>query len=367
MSPEQATGGAVDARSDIFSFGAVLYEMVTGRRPFAGGSSAEMLAALLKEQPKPPSELVTDVPRDLERIILRCLRKEPDRRFQHMADVKVELQELKEESDSQASAPAGAATAKRRSRRRWVAWAAAGVLILAAAAAVTLWRLRRPELPPPTVVQLTSERWAGSGSFSPDGTQIAYASAGDDGANWDIWLKIVGQAEARRLTTDPAAEGYPAWSPDGTQIAFLRYYAGVTRGHHLLATGAIHLVSPLGGPARRLSDFPARPQLSWSPDGRWLAAAKARSGSDPPGGIYLISVATGEARPVTLPKPPGLRRLPVLLAGRPSARLRLLRGRWREPSCDVYVLSLDSELRPQGAARPLTRQRPGARGPGLDT
>ena len=72
------------------------------------------------------------------------------------------------------------------------------------------------------MVQLTSERWAGSGSFSPDGTQIAFASAGDDGANWDIWLKIVGEAEARRLTTDPAAEGYPAWSPDGTQIAFLR-------------------------------------------------------------------------------------------------------------------------------------------------
>ena len=93
-------GGPVDARSDVFSFGAVLYEMVTGRRAFAGDSAAEMLAAVLKEQPKPPSELAPDVPRDLERIILRCLRKDPDRRFQHMADVKVELQELKEESDS---------------------------------------------------------------------------------------------------------------------------------------------------------------------------------------------------------------------------------------------------------------------------
>ena len=121
MSPEQASGGSVDARSDVFSFGLLLYEMVTGRRPFGGGSSAEMLAALLKEQPKPPSELVPDVPKELERIIQRCLRKEPGRRFQHMGDVKVELQELKEESDSQASAPAGAAAAKRRSRRRWIA------------------------------------------------------------------------------------------------------------------------------------------------------------------------------------------------------------------------------------------------------
>ena len=137
--------------------------MVTGRRPFAGDSSrGDAGRRSLKDQPKPPSELVPDVPKELERIILRCLRKEPDRRFQHMADVKVELQELKEESDSQASAPAGAAAAKRRSRRRWVVWAVAGFLILAAAAAGTLWRLRRPELPPPTVVQLTSERWAGS-------------------------------------------------------------------------------------------------------------------------------------------------------------------------------------------------------------
>jgi eukaryotic-like serine/threonine-protein kinase len=121
MSPEQARGGGVDARSDVFSFGLLLYEMVTGRRPFGEGSSAEMLAALLKEQPRPPSELVPEVPKELERIIQRCLRKEPERRFQHMGDVRNELQELKEESDSRATAASGAATAKRRSRRRRVA------------------------------------------------------------------------------------------------------------------------------------------------------------------------------------------------------------------------------------------------------
>jgi len=362
MSPEQASGGAVDARSDIFSFGAVLYEMVTGRRPFAGASSAELLAALLKEQARPPSELVADLPRDLERIILRCLRKEPERRFQHMVDVRIELQEVKEESDSQASAPAGSATPKRRSRRRFMALAAAGfmVLVLASAVAMTLWRLRQPGLPPPTVVQLTSERWAGSSSFSPDGTQIAYASAGDDGANWDIWLKIVGEADARRLTTDPAAEGAPAWSPDGTQVAFLRYYAGVTRGLIFNATGAIHLVSPLGGPARRLSDFPARSQLSWSADGRWLAAAKALPGSDLPGGIYLISTATGEARPVTLPNPPGSDLSPSFSPDGRALGYVSCKGNEVSSFCDVYVQSLDSELRPQGAARPLTRGRPGA-------
>ena len=202
MSPEQAAGGAVDARSDIFSFGTVLYEMVTGRRPFAGSSNAEVQAALLKDEPKPPSGLVSDVPRDLERLILRCLRKEPDRRFQHMSDMKVELREIKEESDSQGSTPVP--PPEGRSWLRWVA-RAGGLSILVLMAAVILWRMRPPILPP-TVVQLSSERWAGPASFSPDGSQIAYASAGDDGANWDIWLKIVGQPDARRLTTDPAAE-----------------------------------------------------------------------------------------------------------------------------------------------------------------
>jgi Tol biopolymer transport system component len=358
MSPEQASGESVDARSDVFSFGLLLYEMVTGRRPFSGGSSAEMLAALLKEQPKPPSELVADVPKELERIIQRCLRKEPGRRFQHMGDVKVELQELKEESDSQASAPAGAAAAKRRSRRRRVAWAMAGLLILAAATALTLWRLRRPDLPPPTVVQLTSARRAGAGSFSPDGTQIAYSSAGEDGANRDIWLKIVGEAEARRLTTDPAPEDAPAWSPDGKEIAFLRETdtPGSQPGTFWTAA-TIHLLSPLGGPARRLSDFPVRGQLSWSPDGRWLAASKAGGEGEGPRGIHLISAATGTTRAVTFPKPPAVDVNPAFSPDGRALAYASCEGAERNPVCDVYVLSLDSELTPRGAARRLTRQR----------
>ena len=306
MSPEQASGTVVDARSDVFSFGAVLYEMVTGRRPFGGSSSAERLAALLKEQPKPPSELVPEVPKELERIILHCLRKEPGRRFQHMADVKVELQELKEESDSQAKAPAGAATATRRSRRRWMAWAAAGFLVLAAAAAVTLWRLRRPELPAPRLVQLVSARLAQHGSFSPDGNQIAFRSTGETGNNSDIWLKIIGEPESRRLTTDTAVDWSPEWSPDGKQIAFVR-------SPPRSGLGSIYLMSPLGGSERRLLDFPVG-GFSWSPNGRWLAAARARSkGETTPesGGIHLIPAGGGEPRAVTFPKPPAEDRFPA--------------------------------------------------------
>src|SRR5690348_12492368 len=96
MSPEQGEGKKVDDRSDIFSFGSMLYEMVTGRQAFHGDSKLSTLSAILKDDPKPVSAVAIDIPRDLEKMINRCLRKDPDRRFQHMGDVKVALQELRE-------------------------------------------------------------------------------------------------------------------------------------------------------------------------------------------------------------------------------------------------------------------------------
>jgi eukaryotic-like serine/threonine-protein kinase len=100
MSPEQAEGKKVDARSDIFSFGSVLYEMATGQKAFQGESKMSTLMAVLKQEPKPVSQLVPAIPPDLEKIINRCLRKDAIQRFQHMDDLKVDLAELKEQSDS---------------------------------------------------------------------------------------------------------------------------------------------------------------------------------------------------------------------------------------------------------------------------
>src|SRR5216683_7465321 len=138
MSPEQAEGKPIDARSDIFSFGSVLYETVTGRRAFHGNSKLSTLSAILKEEPKPVSGLVGDVPRDLEKITSRCLRKDPARRFQHMDDVKVALEELKEESDS---GTLGAAPAAQRRRRPALAWVAALLAVIGIGAS-TLWFIR---------------------------------------------------------------------------------------------------------------------------------------------------------------------------------------------------------------------------------
>ena len=137
MSPEQAEGKKVDARSDIFSFGSVLYEMATGQQAFHGDSKMSTLAAIMNQEPKPISQLVPGIPRDLEKIITRCLRKDLNRRFQTMADLKVTLEELKEESDS--GTLAGTLPVVRPARRPWV-WAAAAMVVVAIAVAGWLFR-----------------------------------------------------------------------------------------------------------------------------------------------------------------------------------------------------------------------------------
>src|SRR5208283_702417 len=147
MSPEQAEGKKVDARSDIFSFGSVLYEMVTGRQAFHGDTKASTLAAILKDNPRPASQLVYGLPREVERLISRCLRKEVNQRSQHMDDVKIALEELKEESESGVLGTAGVARAKPGYRLTW-ALSVAATLVLAT---VGVWLVRSkkevPEVP----------------------------------------------------------------------------------------------------------------------------------------------------------------------------------------------------------------------------
>src|SRR5215471_17515962 len=131
MSPEQAEGKKVDARSDIFSFGSVLYEMVTGGQAFRGDTKPLTLAAILKDNPRPPSQLVDGLPREVERLIFRCLRKEVNQRFQHMDDVKIVLEELKEESNSGVLGAAAVARLKPRFRRLTWALTIAAALVIA--------------------------------------------------------------------------------------------------------------------------------------------------------------------------------------------------------------------------------------------
>jgi eukaryotic-like serine/threonine-protein kinase len=192
MSPEQAEGKKVDARSDIFSFGALLYEMVTGQRAFRGDSKLSTLSAILREEPKPASQVVEGLPRELERIIARCLRKSPERRFQAMPDLKVALEELKEESDS-GTLSAVPVTARRGNRR--LVWSAVLLAILTLSAGA-LWFVRSTAKTHEAVlhaVPLTT--YPGSQvqpTFSPDGNQVAFSWDGEKRDNPDIYVKLIG-------------------------------------------------------------------------------------------------------------------------------------------------------------------------------
>ena len=156
MSPEQAEGKKIDARSDIFSFGALLYEMLTGRRAFHGDTPASTLAAVINLAPKPLAELAPETPRDLEKIVMRCLRKERERRFQHISEARVSLEELKEESESGRLSAFAPTPKRRRSLALPVVAGAAAVLGLAG------WgyhaSIRQPAAPAETkIMQLTRD------------------------------------------------------------------------------------------------------------------------------------------------------------------------------------------------------------------
>jgi serine/threonine protein kinase len=211
MSPEQAEGKKVDGRSDIFSFGVMLYQMLTGLRPFRGDSRLSTMAAILREEPRPAGELVTGLPAEVDRVLARAMRKDPARRFQTMADLKVALEELRDESSSGRLSML-ATTARPRPKTRWplIAGAVAAVLVLAAG----VWMLRKAgqPMPPQTIVPLTT--YAGSElnpAFSPDGNQVAFSWDGEKQENFDIYIKLVeGGGTPVRLTTDPASDIRPA-------------------------------------------------------------------------------------------------------------------------------------------------------------
>ena len=352
MAPEQATGGKVDSRSDIFSFGAMLYEMATGMRAFRGESTSDTLAAVIKLQPKPPTQVVTTLPRDLERIILRCLRKEPERRFQTMADVKIELQEIKEESDS---GTLSAQPTAQRSRRRISWFAGTGTVAVIAVASWFLWP-RATSLPAPYVVPLTTHIGSESlPSFAPDGEQVAFAWDGRKGGsstadefNWDLYVKFIGAPQMRRLTTDPATDYMAAWSPDGRQIAFVRETPdGPT----------VHVISALGGDDRKLSDFRVLiSTITWSPDSQWVAAAGSPT-ADPNiagnGGIYLIPAVGGEPRLLVRAAPSALVHGPAFSPDGKHIGYASCFGPLRT-SCEIYVMDLGRDYAPAGEPRRLT-------------
>jgi Tol biopolymer transport system component/tRNA A-37 threonylcarbamoyl transferase component Bud32 len=362
MAPEQASGGKVDARSDIFSFGAMLYEMVTGARAFAGAFTVETLNAVIRAQPKAPSAVVPGLPSDLEKAILRCLRKDPDRRYQHIDDVKIALQDIKEESESGATMPGPI----RHSRSRQMLAALAASLALVTIALWLTGPRTVPQRSPLRVISLTTMKGTEfSPTFSPDGEQVAFSWNGENEDNDDIYVKFVGSTEVRRLTTDSSDDLDPSWSSDSRQIAFIRFEKlppsqPVGFGANRWGNARVHLVSALGGSDRTLSDLPVYGVAAWSPDGHWLAVGRdpgADSGGNDTAGIYLIPVAGGEPRRLTSARSTtGFDAFPAFSPDGQRLAYDSCQSVMKYGGCDVFVLDLNPGYVPTGPARQLTHE-----------
>jgi serine/threonine protein kinase len=342
MSPEQAEGRKLDARSDIFSFGSVLYEMITGRRAFAGPSRAAILSKILRDDPKPPREIAASVPLELEKVVLRCLRKDPARRYQTMADLKVALEDVEEESASGQQPPAAPG------RRLWV-WAAALPILLAAGFfAWRAWDLPQRVEPLKALALTTFPGVESYPSFSPDGNHVAFTWNGPKQDNPNIYVQQIGSGNPLPLTTDPRDDYNPVWSPDGRWIAFLRQLSP--------GTSELRLVPPLGGSERLVAEirhrghFLSPPYLAWCPDSDCLVATDS-SGEGKPDALFVVSLETGEKRQLTYP-PGQISDIHPTIS--PDGRLLAFRRHFASAIGELYWLRLGNGLTVGAEPRRLT-------------
>jgi eukaryotic-like serine/threonine-protein kinase len=328
MSPEQARQQAVDARSDVFALGTVLYEMLGGRRPFVGVTPADTLAAILHADPGLIEAGEGGLPRALDRVVRRCLEKEPAERFQSARDVGFALEALSDPSgaDTEPTPPAA------RGWRVPAAAAVAGALLVALGAALA----RRPPsarttpvslqvVLPEGVFPIRSETTA-SMALSPDGAQLAFVAV--NRGRPMLWLRPLKRLEARIVEGTEGASS-PFWSPDGRSVAF---FAG----------GNLKKIAAEGGPAEKICDAAFGNAGTWGPDGTVLFAEWA-GGRE---GLYRVSSRGGTAVLVELRTDAGPEKgigWPAFL--RDGRRFVYLNGVFGDaPSHKVAVASLDSPV-----------------------
>ena len=319
MSPEQVEGHEADARSDIFSFGAIVYEMVTSKRAFEGKSQASVMAAILDREPPAMSSLQPLTPPALDHVVGRCMAKDPDERWQAASDV---MREVKWIAESPRVDPA-VSTMVRRGGRERVAWALLGVAVLGLAllAVPTTLYLRR-SVPEPVVTRLdvvtppTSDAF--SFALSPDGRQLAFVANGAKGSQ--LWLRPFDQARAQPLAgTDGAS--FPFWAPDSRVLGFF-------------ADGKLKRIDLTGGVLQVLADAPYPRGGTWSADG---VIVFAPSIADP---LLRVAATGGRVAPVTrLLAGQGSHRWPQFLPD--GRRFLFFMGTGQAATHGVYVGSLD--------------------------
>jgi serine/threonine protein kinase len=321
MAPEQIEGQETDARTDIFAFGAVLYEMITGRRAFQGKTQPSLMSAILTVTPPLPSQVISNVPSGFDHVIERCLAKDPDDRWQSARDLWLELKSAGDLS----RAPAAPAIATSSNRLIWLLGGAASVL-LAATSTLAFLYFRTPA---PVAASIRFEVPAVGSPFnmsiSPDGRSLAYVTPTEDGKTM-LWVRALSSLEARML---PGTEGaaVPDWSPDRRFIVFG-------------ADGKLKKVDKNGGPPQTLTTLlPSNhSRNAWSRDGVILFAndrviRRVSAGGGDPSNVTEIDESLGEifhATPWFLPD--GRHFLFQVWSEQPENRA-------------IYIGSLDSKTR----------------------
>lgn len=303
MSPEQLEGKEADARSDIFSFGATLYEMAAGKRAFEGKSQVSLMAAILEHAPKPLSQLVPSAPSSFERLLQICLEKDPEDRLQTMREVSRELKWI---SDHPRESPPLQETARHSRHSSWAGWAAAFLFLLIAAGFAAAYFFQTA--PPPLTFRFSiaapdGTNFSGGGgaprmAISPDGKQVAFGVGRTDATSM-LWIYQLDSGESRMLAGTEAAQQLKAvtgfgderlllasdqsafasdWSADGH--LFYHRFNGNTRDIYALPTTGEP--KPIPVQTTRFDEFDAKLSLN----GRWLAFVSNESG---PNQIYVRS------------------------------------------------------------------------------
>jgi serine/threonine protein kinase len=342
MSPEQARGQEVDARTDIFSLGVVIYEMVTGSPLFRGETASDVIASILKTHPRPLSRVAARVPAELERIVSKTLEKDRDERYQTVKDLLIDLRKLKqrisfeaEQARSQSggvddatttpdlvsssasasrSAPSTTTVAplptvssaeyiisEIKRHKTGIILVVAAFVVVVLAGIVALYKFTNRNQAPQVLktTQLTfSPGLDAFPSLSPDGNSIAYSS--DQSGNFEIYVKqLTPGGREIQLTSDGQQNVQPAWSPDGQRIAF-----------HSVGRSGIWIMPALGGSAKQIAEFGSRPV--WSHNGSMLAYQSGSGGeiqtssAAPPSTIWTVPSQGGAPKQITqVANPPG--------------------------------------------------------------
>jgi len=324
MSPEQIRGAEVDARSDIFSFGVVFYEMLTGHLPFQGEYEAAVVYSIVNEEPLPVHKYRPEISSEVLHVLNRSLEKNPEERYQNVREMVIDLKRVKKEiahaprpvlpqpsieqqpvpgeKDKSGLIPEKEITkiapskGRRIGKKHLVIMTSVGCIFVVISAIFFFKPLLKKPLPPMKIVPFANSPSVETDpAFSPDGNQVAYSSNGVDQKDYHIYVKLIGAGVPLRLTQNPGNRFSPVWSPDGRMVAF-RQISGKESG--------IYKIPALGGVGQRLLAIDSANMgvgLDWSPDGGFLVYSYGDSAKTL-NGIFMLSLSNLEKRQITFPQ-----------------------------------------------------------------